>query len=200
MCPARSGFWPNRPATGSRQPHRGFWKMLKKTSDRRPRSFRRTPSQYIMVNQPEHLVDIGFRCWLAGYDTGDINCWEAGWNQISRALGPARAKPVVTELACWVRTIHAQACRKIQYYPVNCAGFCRDECMAISMIAASQHNACPALRACAFALIGESHIDPVIEASEEFAGVLHDVEINLRIDSIAEIAGILDTGTTRLAN
>ncbi len=35
----------------------------------------------------EWLVGVGFRCWLAGYDTGDIACWENGWNAYAQALG-----------------------------------------------------------------------------------------------------------------
>jgi hypothetical protein len=59
----------------------------------------------IQRNGAERLVGIGFRCWLAGYDTGDISCWENGWNEYSRTLGAERAKRAVTELACWVRAV-----------------------------------------------------------------------------------------------
>jgi hypothetical protein len=62
----------------------------------------------------EWLVGMGFRCWLAGYDTGDISCWENGWNAYARALGTERAKRAVTELACWVRAVRATASRKIE--------------------------------------------------------------------------------------
>ena len=109
----------------------------------------------------EWLVGVGFRCWLAGYDTGDIACWETGWNAYARVLGAERAKRAVTELACWVRAVRTSASRKIEYYPFGCAGFCRDECMAISLIAASQHHRCPAMRACALALTGSSLVEPV---------------------------------------
>lgn len=170
--------------------------LTKKSGNQRVSYPPKPPFRY----EPERMVGIGFRCWLAGYETGDINCWEAGWNHISRELSPQRAKPVVAELACWVRVIRAAACRKLEYYPVNCAGFCRDECFAISMIAACQHNACPALRACAFALIGESLVDPVVSASEGFAGVLSDVDINLSADSITQIAGLFNTDTRRFPN
>jgi len=63
----------------------------------------------------EWLVGVGFRCWLAGYDTGDIACWENGWNEYARALGTERAKRAVTELACWVRAVRATASRKIAF-------------------------------------------------------------------------------------
>ena len=71
----------------------------------------------------EWLVGVGFRCWLAGYDTGDISCWEHGWNAYSHVLGAERAKRAVTELACWVRAVRSSASRKIEYYPFGCAGF-----------------------------------------------------------------------------
>ncbi len=115
---------------------------------------------------------MGFRCWLAGYDTGDIACWENGWNRICARARPERARRAVTELACWVRAVRASASRKIEYSPFGCPGFCADECMAISLIAASQHHRCPAMRACALALTGSDSVDPVLEAANAFADAL----------------------------
>ena len=37
----------------------------------------------------EWLVGVGFRCWLAGYDTGDIACWENGWNEYTACSAPS---------------------------------------------------------------------------------------------------------------
>jgi hypothetical protein len=39
----------------------------------------------------------------------------------------------------------------------------------VSMIAACQHNTCPAMRACAFALIESSLIDEVVHHAGSFA-------------------------------
>lgn len=47
--------------------------------------------------------------------------------------------------------------------------FCRDECLAISMIAASQHKTCPAMRACAFALIESAQLDEVLHHADTYA-------------------------------
>ena len=44
--------------------------------------------------------------------------------------------------------------------------------MAISLIAASQHHRCPAMRACALALTGSDLVEPVIDAANAFADVL----------------------------
>lgn len=135
----------------------------------------------------EWLVGVGFRCWLAGYDTGDIACWETGWNEYSRVLGAERAKRAVTELACWVRAVRASASRKIEYYPFGCAGFCADECMAISLIAASQHHRCPAMRACALALTGSDLVEPVINAANTFADAMQEAEQLLSPEAVAAL-------------
>jgi hypothetical protein len=135
----------------------------------------------------EWLVGVGFRCWLAGYDTGDIACWENGWNEYNRVLGPSRAKRAVTELACWVRAVRSSASRKIKYYPFGCSGFCADECMAISLIAASQHHRCPAMRACALALTGSDLVDPVIDAANAFADALQDANQRLSPQAVAAL-------------
>jgi hypothetical protein len=136
---------------------------------------------------PEWLVGIGFRCWLAGYDTGDITCWENGWNTFNRVLGPARAKRAVTELACWVRAMRAAASRKIEYNSLEARRFCADECMAMSLIAASQHHRCPAMQACALALTGSDTVDSVIDAANAFADALDEAEYRLNQEIVAEL-------------
>ena len=93
----------------------------------------------------------------------------------------------MTELACWVRAVRASASRKIEYYPFGCAGFCADECMAISLIAASQHHRCPAMRACALALTGSDLVEPVIDAANAFADALQDADQRLSQDAVAAL-------------
>jgi len=160
-----------------------FYKKIDKQTGQRFSEAPRTGAEW--------LVGMGFRCWLAGYDTGDISCWENGWNAYARALGTERAKRAVTELACWVRAVRATASRKIEYSPVGCPGFCADECMAISLIAASQHHRCPAMRACALALTGSDLVDPVLDAANVFADVMQ--EANQRL-SPAAVAALMATG------
>lgn len=33
-----------------------------------------------VLSAPERLVGVGFRCWLAGYRTSDIGCWDVAWH------------------------------------------------------------------------------------------------------------------------
>lgn len=125
---------------------------------------------------PERLVGLGFRYWLTGFRTADISCWERTWCAYSNALGPAAARSAVTDLSCWVRAINRHARRDLVTAAVDCDRFCHDECIAIEMISACQHNACPAMRACAFALLGCSMIDEVVEGAETFAATMRGVD------------------------
>jgi len=125
---------------------------------------------------PERLVGLGFRYWLLGFRSGDISCWEKAWRAYSNTLGAAAAKGAVTDLSCWVRTINRHARRDLETSAVDCKRFCRDECIAIEMISACQHAACPAMRACAFALLGCSLIDEVVHGAENFAATMRGAD------------------------
>jgi len=169
---------------------------LRKRNAPPPSATRNAPMRFGAPRQPERLVGVGFRCWFAGYDTCDIDCWETGWNYYARELGVSRAKEAVGELACWVRAVRDTACRKIAYYPFGCAGFAPDECVAISMVAAGQHAQCPAMRACAFALLGTSDIDTVVDSAQKFACVLADTGYVLSDQSICNANLLVDPAHT----
>jgi hypothetical protein len=135
-------------------------------------AFPRTHAEVYMGSDAERLVGLGFRYWLTGFRMGDISCWERAWGTYASALGPEAAKDAVTDLSCWVRAINRHAQRHLETSSVDCDAFCRDECIAIAMIAACQHNACPAMRACAFSLLGCSLIEEVVDGAESFAATM----------------------------
>ncbi|MGI9568652.1 MAG: hypothetical protein ACR2PH_02690, partial [Desulfobulbia bacterium] len=147
----------------------------------------------ILPKESERLVGMEFRCRLSGYQTGDIEAWEWAWNHFAKKLGAKIAKPVVTELSCRVRVVHGTAARPIKVYLMNCAGFCRDECMEIALIAASQNNHCPAMRACAFALLECNDLDDVISSTEQFATILSSSGLRLSADSVINANGVIDS-------
>jgi len=147
-----------------------------------------------MLPAAERLVGVGFRCWLQGFQTSDIGCWEVAWHEFSRAVGPRAAKPLMTELACWVRAVQDSAERRIEVYPAQCRRFCRDECLAISMVAACQHSTCPAFRACAVALLGSNEVDEAIEGADSFARCLRDAGQVLSPGTVFLGAGLVTPG------
>lgn len=145
---------------------------------------------------PERLVGIGFRGWYAGYEYQDVSCWESVWNTYARTLGSKPAKQAVSELSAWVRIVHTSRCRRIETLPTGCVGFCKDECVAISVIAACQHDNCPALKACAFALLGSSHVDPMLEEATDFANVLLNTGQSLSQSAVCNVSAL--TSVTHL--
>lgn len=132
----------------------------------------------------ERLVGVGFRCWMAGFDTGDIQCWESAWRIYSDKLGPDAAKTVIAELGCWARVLNVARAREIRYFPfyhpLDRLQFCEDECTAIGMIAAGQHGMTDIVRDSACALIGSHDCAVIEEAAFSFAHTLQAAGIKLR--------------------
>jgi hypothetical protein len=134
--------------------------------------------------EPERLVGLGFRYWMLGRKTGDIGSWERAWHLYCGVFGQCGARLAVGSLSCWVGAVNRSAQRDIQVFPQDCSSFCRDECIAVSMIAACQHNTCPAMRVCAFALMESSMLDRVTMEAQVFADVLTGLEMRLSPGSI----------------
>ncbi len=133
----------------------------------------------------ERLTGLGFRCWLSGYQTGEIRQWEQAWSAYAIELGPQSARSAIRDLSCWVRAVRGHARRDICLQPAACEWFGYDECLAVSMIAAAQHQ-CPAMKACAFALLGAQPYDDVLESAGRFAACLRENRLVLSPDPLVE--------------
>ncbi|MGL4395857.1 MAG: hypothetical protein ACRCS9_04895 [Hyphomicrobium sp.] len=133
---------------------------------------------------PERLVGTGFRGWLAGFESGDISAWERVWNVYADAIGRDAAKAVLTDLALFVRAVRDNAERSIEVYPLGCHGFCRDECLAISIIAACQHCKVTELAASARALVGSNDIGDTIQSAQRLAVQLNGADLRLDLASV----------------
>ncbi|MGO4682535.1 hypothetical protein [Hyphomicrobium sp. 2TAF46] len=147
---------------------------------------------------PERLVGVGFRCWLAGLSTGDIKCWEDAWNTFSGMLGPEKAKTLLLDLSKFVRAVKANAQRDIEISPAGCRSFCRDECLAISIIAACQHGERQALKASVSALIGSEDIGDTLNGALALAAALRSTNQMLCADSVCPATCALRASRRRM--
>ncbi|MBU2581841.1 MAG: hypothetical protein KJ622_09005 [Alphaproteobacteria bacterium] len=120
----------------------------------------------------ELLVGYGFRWWLTGLRSRNPVHWQDTWRLYSNSLDTKSARLAVDCLAKWAVAADAHAHRRLQIAGLHMNSFSRDETLAIAMIAASQHSTCPAMRACAFALLETPHVDEVVHHAETFAVVL----------------------------
>jgi hypothetical protein len=137
---------------------------------------------------PERLVALGFRHWMAGCQSGDVHRWEDAWTVFADELGPRSAKLALSALGPWVSAVSRSSVRAVCVLEGRCPSFCRDECLAVAMVAACQHDACPALRACAFALIEAARLSEVAHHTETFATVMRSLDQTLSPVSLASIA------------
>jgi hypothetical protein len=120
----------------------------------------------------ERLVVNGLRLWAAGYDEGEIACWEEAWNLYAATFGAERARPAVTQLSHWVKAICLWRPERLRCFAANCPFVCRDECLAAALIAASQHGDGVSLGYCAERLGGPAGRADVMESGIGFAQTL----------------------------
>ena len=126
------------------------------------------------------LVGNGFRCWLAGYQTGDIAPWEIAMSDYETALGADRARLAIGDLGFWCRALWKCRARAIEVYPPPCRIFCRDECLAIGMIGALQYQRADLARQSAASLLGhDAAPDAVIGMATLFASTLARIGVTL---------------------
>jgi hypothetical protein len=147
---------------------------------------------------PERLVALGFRYWVLGRDTGEIGCWERAFNLYQGHFGVAGARVALTQLSLWVTAVDTAARRDIEVFPAACRSFCRDECLAVSMIAACQHRTCPAMRACAFAMAESARLEQVVETAQSFADAMLGLDQVLSVGSIVPAIATLTPASKTL--
>ena len=148
-----------------------------------------------LLDRPaEKLVVTGFRCWMAGYELGDIECWEIAWTEFAKILGPRNARSSLSELQYWVRTLRHVTTRQITCFPYCCKNICKDECMALSLISAHQRQDRSAARAAAHYISGLNdcaNLRELVDASSSFAAALADagqILVPVSLDLVERIA------------
>lgn len=146
----------------------------------------RDPSREI-----NRLVGLGFRCGTACLRAGDSAVAAAACSMLADGVCQhGLPRSAADEFIGWCLAIECEAERPIVTLPLDAAGFSRDECLAVSLIAACQHNACPALRACAFALLGTAEAGRTLSAASELATMLAADGKRLAPGSIVDAAAV----------
>jgi hypothetical protein len=135
---------------------------------------------------------------MLGREGGDIGCWERAFNLYSGYFGLAGARDALTHLSLWVAAVDNAAHRSIEVFPAACRSYCRDECMAVSMIAACQHQTCPAMRACAFALAESMCLDEVLDTAQGFSRAMLGLDQVLAPGSIVSPLASMTPATLAL--
>lgn len=121
---------------------------------------------------PEKLVVEGFRRWMLGCERGSVACWERAANLYAEELGLAESSRVLGALAHWVDALRTWMDRPAGLSPSECPRLCRDECFAVTMIAACQNRDDDSLSHALARLVPPEGRGEVIRATRAFADVL----------------------------
>lgn len=143
------------------------------------------------------LVGRSFRSGMHARQSGDGAAWSFAWQEFARVTHPEGADLLVDCLATFVEKVEISAARPIQVLPKGCPGLCRDECLAVSIVAASQLGACPALKACAFALLENSEVEPCIRSAEAFSAELRQAGQVLSPDLVCNALTLMPASSGR---
>jgi hypothetical protein len=122
---------------------------------------------------------VAFRCWLAGYETGDVACWELAWQSVSRTVPLADAKRIVAELAQFTRVFRKTLACRFVYLPYCCARVTADEHLAIELIACAQFGEMTRAVEMARKLsANDNHVD-LVNAACDLGEALRQAELSL---------------------
>jgi hypothetical protein len=86
----------------------------------------------------ESLFMLAYRCWHAGFDYGDAECWQYAWSALSNALGTREARPLLGATEDFVRTLRAVSRARIDYFPPPCCRMSDSERHVLELLAALQ--------------------------------------------------------------
>lgn len=144
------------------------------------------------------MVGRSFRCGMLARREKSALSWSYAWQEIAGVTGPGKADELVVALGAFVESVDAAAARRIEVLPKGCPGLCRDECLAVSIIAASQLGACPALRACVFALIDSANVEPCIRSAGAFGAALSEAGQSLPADVVCNALALMPAVAGRI--
>lgn len=137
------------------------------------------------------MVGRSFRCaMLARRETSGVS-WSYAWQEIAGVAGAAQADDLIIALEKFVESVDRTTARRIDVLPKGCPGLCRDECLAVSIIAASQLGACPALKACVYALIDSGNVEACIKTAGSFSTALRHAGQTLPPDVVCNALAMM---------
>lgn len=140
------------------------------------------------------MVGRSFRCGILARREMPGLGWSFAWQEIAGVAGPDQADRLVSALGQFVDSVDVSAMRRIEVLPKACPGLCRDECLAVSIVAASQLGACPALKACVYALIESANVEPCIRSAGAFSDALRAAGQTLPSDFVCNALALMPVG------
>jgi hypothetical protein len=134
----------------------------------------------------EVLLLTALRCWLAGYETGDIACWELAWQGVSRNRSLADAKRIIAELGQFTRVFRQSLTCRFVYLPYCCGRITDEERLALQLVACAQQGELIRAGQLAHKLSNNDDHADLVRAASDLGGALKDAALTLLHPEILE--------------
>ena len=150
--------------------------------------------------EPMGFIGRGFRNWVQGIEAKDNQHFDRCLQLFVDGFGIKSGIVLSTQLGYWVDALDHCKARPFDIYEPDAAGFSHDEVMAISLVAASQHADCPALKACLYAITQSSDTHYAQQATQVFADGLIDAGLVIRPEAIMQPLAAMQHDQAHLTN
>ena len=115
------------------------------------------------------LVVLAYRSVMAEISGAHVKYRDGVWEVFEAAAPPGEAEALFGHVFAFARALLAVAERPLEWRQTYCAHLCRDEWLAVSMIAAAQRVDVTALLEAASRLIGVEALGDAISAAQTLA-------------------------------
>jgi hypothetical protein len=119
------------------------------------------------------------RCWLSGYETGDIACWELAWQGVCRKTPLAEAKRIIAELGQFTRVLRQTLTCRFIYLPYCCGRAMPEECLAVELVACAQSGDLFRAGELARRLCNNDDHFSLLQAASDLASALQQADFTL---------------------
>jgi hypothetical protein len=136
----------------------------------------------------EVLLLTAFRCWLAGYETSDIACWEVAWQGVSRDRPAAQAKRIIAEVSQFTRIFRQTLRQQFVHLPYCCSRITSDECALLHMVACAQHGELIRAEHLAHKLSNNPHYFELVDAASDLGRALSEASLSLTYTDASKLA------------
>jgi hypothetical protein len=119
--------------------------------------------------------------------------WSYAWQEIAGVAGAGHADRLVVALGAFINSVESAAARRIEVLPKGCPGLC-----VVVFCSSLEGGACPALKACVFALIDSGNVEPCIRSAGLFSTALSEAGQTLPPDVVCNALALMAGSSGRM--
>ena len=121
---------------------------------------------------PDSPVVTAFRCAMAGFCSGESECWDMGRRSLRERVPPGEEELLFVQFCSFARALLAAAQRPLSCRPAICPKSCLEERLALRMIERAQLSDHAGMLSAASMLLGVDDLGGALQAAQSLASAL----------------------------